>query len=147
VGALLNRWLRARSCSAWLESNVIVKCLSTISPLARYYLHLLTVPVFTMRYALLTLSTLLLFSHMSHADAPASETAAAACGQNPERCEQLRAKWQAKCAQDPVACEQKKAKLRQRAADFKANCEADPQTCAAKQAKLRERLEQRRNSQ
>jgi hypothetical protein len=100
-----------------------------------------------MRYALLTISTLLLFSRVSQADALPSETMAAACGQNPDRCEQLRAKWQAKCAQDPVACEQKKAKLQQRAAEFKAKCEADPQACEAKQAKLRERLEQRRNSQ
>jgi len=100
-----------------------------------------------MRYALLTLSALLLFSRVGQADMSTSETVAAACGQNPERCEQLRAKWQAKCAQNPAACEQKKAKLQQRVAEFKAKCEADPQTCEAQQAKMRERLEQRRNSQ
>ncbi|MFT3929582.1 MAG: hypothetical protein QM709_04700 [Spongiibacteraceae bacterium] len=95
----------------------------------------------------------------------------AACANNPERCEQIRAQLAAKCEQDPTACAEKKAKLDQkiadvkakcaadpeacaqkkekmqaRAAEFKAKCEADPQACEEKKTKLRERLEQRRQN-
>ena len=119
------------------------------------------------RHALPTLLLTILAAY-AHADTDYPNIDAF-CANNPERCEQMRARLDAACQKDPSTCAAKKAKLderigklrakceanpdacakkkeqmRKRAAEWKAKCDADPQACEEKKAELRKRLEQRR---
>jgi Skp family chaperone for outer membrane proteins len=73
--------------------------------------------------------------------APAFPQLEAACQQNPDKCAELRAQAQAKCAEDPTACAARKEKLAERAAKLKEKCDANPEQCAERKAKMQQRAE------
>src|ERR1700741_4083010 len=72
-------------------------------------------------------------------DAPPVE---AACQQNPDKCAEIHAKIQAKCAEDPAACAARKEKFAERAAKFQEKCDANPERCAEWKAKMKQRAEE-----
>jgi hypothetical protein len=103
-----------------------------------------------MRFAMSSLRSLaLLFALSCCMQIAHAEDAAAgypqlqtACEQNPDKCAELRAKAQAKCAEDPAACEARKEKFAERAAKLKEKCDANPEQCAARKARLQQRAEE-----
>jgi hypothetical protein len=68
------------------------------------------------------------------------------CAENPEKCEQMkqkRAERREWCKQNPQQCEQQRAEWKQRKAELKAKCAADPASCDAMKQQMRERRKQR----
>ena len=47
------------------------------------------------------------------------------------------------CKQNPQKCEEQRARMKQRRAEFKAKCEADPAWCEQKKQERRERFHER----
>lgn len=56
------------------------------------------------------------------------------CQQNAERCAELKARREAKCAENPQKCEERRQRFEQR----RAECAADPEKCKAERRKKME---------
>ena len=55
------------------------------------------------------------------------------CAENPQKCEEMKARLKEKCAQDPKRCEEMKAHMVER----KAKCDANPEACKEQREKMR----------
>ncbi len=79
-------------------------------------------------------------------ESPRKRERAEFCKQNPDRCEEARAKRKAFCAENPAKCEQQREQMKQRRAEFKAKCEADPEKCKQMKQQRRERFKKRQGA-
>jgi len=69
------------------------------------------------------------------------------CKDNPQRCEEMKAKreqMREQCKQDPAACEKKREEMRTKMKErFEERCKADPQRCEAMKKRWEEHQQQR----
>jgi hypothetical protein len=64
---------------------------------------------------------------------------AARCAENPQKCEEMKARMQEKCAQNPERCEKMKARMTER----KAWCDANPDACKKKREEMKAKRAER----
>lgn len=72
------------------------------------------------------------------------------CKENPQQCEEQRARMKQKraerqefCKQNPEKCEEQRARRQERRAEFQAKCAADPAKCEQMKQERRERFQKR----
>lgn len=67
----------------------------------------------------------LLLAQTAFAEDAAPPAGEAWCQQNPQRCENVKARLKARCDADPAKCEEAKEKLQEKAAE----CQSNPESC------------------